>query len=317
MSNKKIKECIDQLSAAGLAQDLIANLEQSLYLFASKHGSDEPGFMQHIEDQLASMIKIEPPFLFNKSTNAKKDIGEKARMKVIVMLGNSGAGKTTVLGCLAARLIFRALPPLKTVMATAFIPSVCGTDLMGFYHGIFGAEYCHLTDPSHFSTILSKADFSLTDILFFDTPGCSHYDYAGMIEIFKYMEYLKEFEPITFLVIPANMSLGNMRDMIKSFGRLKISHLIFTQTDETSSFGALFSALAKSRIPLAYISRGRDVPYDLIIPRSKQMVRSLFFRPDESLLSSPFTSNDRRRHYTVNFFRGNIQYKGGSTCHFY
>jgi flagellar biosynthesis protein FlhF len=66
-----------------------------------------------------------------------------------------------------------------------------------------------------------------------------------------------------YLVLSAATQLNVMRDVVNSFGRVKLKGCILTKIDEALQLGNVISVLVETRLPMAYVSVGQRVPEDL------------------------------------------------------
>jgi flagellar biosynthesis protein FlhF len=67
----------------------------------------------------------------------------------------------------------------------------------------------------------------------------------------------------TILVMAANTPIEDLRNAMNNFKCLNPGSVMFTKLDETRQYGALFSLLVESGLPLSYVSVGQNVPDDI------------------------------------------------------
>jgi flagellar biosynthesis protein FlhF len=96
-------------------------------------------------------------------------------------------------------------------------------------------------------------------LVLIDTAGRSRMD-----DVMKQSELLRAIPGVELqLVLSALTSAADLGNIARRYRPLRPAQLIFTKVDETSTPGALLSALAVAQRPVSCITNGQRVPEDL------------------------------------------------------
>lgn len=185
--------------------------------------------------------------------------------RAAVFMGPTGVGKTTTIAKLAALLKFK--DRRKVGLITLDTYRMAAVDQLQMYARIMDAPIEVLTDPKGLVPALRR--FDGCDMVLIDTSGRNHRDREQMREL--EMLYRRKADLNTYLVLSATTGSDGLRDAIDRYAGLPVDSLVFTKVDEGASFGNIFSALAYSGKPLAYITTGQRVPEDIETATGEKM----------------------------------------------
>jgi flagellar biosynthesis protein FlhF len=75
-------------------------------------------------------------------------------------------------------------------------------------------------------------------------------------------------------VLSAASQAGAIEESLARFAPARPTTCVVTKLDEATSLGGTLSALIRSKLPLAYLSDGQQVPEDLSPARSHQLIEA-------------------------------------------
>jgi flagellar biosynthesis protein FlhF len=71
------------------------------------------------------------------------------------------------------------------------------------------------------------------------------------------------------------MKYRDMLDVVKRMGVVPVSRVIFTKTDETTTYGALLNILLDFDRPVSFIATGQNVPNDIEVASGMRLAEML------------------------------------------
>jgi flagellar biosynthesis protein FlhF len=185
-----------------------------------------------------------------------------------ILLGPSGAGKTSAVAKLAAyyRLEQRksvALISLDTYRETA-------VEQLRRYARIVGVPFASALSARQVSEGLRR--HTRVDLVLIDMPGIGPDDLTVAKELCR---LLPEGAVATYLVLSAFTGTHEARRIIRRLDDLPGLRLLFTKLDEAESLGTIFEVAHQASIPLSYWSVGRRVPGDIEVASSERLAALL------------------------------------------
>ena len=177
--------------------------------------------------------------------------------KVIHLVGPTGVGKTTTIAKLAAHCV------LKEGKKVAFITTdtyrIAAIDQLKTYAKILNVPIEVAYDLNDYHK--AKEKFADKDHIFVDTAGRNFREQKYIHELNKLIDLSKE--ATTYLVLSMTAKRRDLEDIYDKFKNVPIHQFIFTKLDETNSYGAMLSLCLKSKLGIAFLTNGQDVPEDL------------------------------------------------------
>lgn len=187
--------------------------------------------------------------------------------KSVLLVGPTGAGKTTTIAKLAAHFTIEKRKRVGLI--------TCDTYRMGAAAQLRGYGEL-LRIPVHVAHDISELktlyeQLKEHDIILVDTAGRSHRDEMGMEELQRCVACLPKVE--VHLVVPATLEQTQAAALFERYRSLKAKRLIISKLDEVESYGALINFPVLSGLPLSYMSTGQRVPEDFQTARNKNVAR--------------------------------------------
>lgn len=180
----------------------------------------------------------------------------KDKPQVVALIGPTGVGKTTTIGKLAAG--FSIIERKKVALITADTYRVAAVEQLKTFGEIIGVPVEVVMTPAGLKDAVEQHQDK--ELIFIDTAGRSPYHELHMSEL---KEFLTEAKPdLTMLVMSVTTNLADQMIVFKRFENLS-SHLIFTKLDETLKIGCILDLIAKTGLPVAYLTNGQNVPDDI------------------------------------------------------
>lgn len=185
---------------------------------------------------------------------------------VLVLIGPTGAGKTTTLAKLAATF---ALPQRKRVrLLTTDTVRAGALDQLQTYARLLGLPMAVVTSPAEVAQALATPS---VDVVLVDTPGRSQQDAAHLDELRALLEAIPPERRRIYLTVSATTDAVGLMDTARRFALVPLNGLVLTKLDEASRFGPAFNLANRSGLPLVYFTTGQEVPDDLEPARPQRL----------------------------------------------
>lgn len=194
---------------------------------------------------------------------------KKYRMNIIMLLGPTGVGKTTTIVKLAG--LFTINHGLKVGFINTDTYRVAAQEQLKAYAEIMELPICTVYSPEDIEDALIKMQDR--DVVLIDTAGKSPADKNYKEDIEAYVRHSGADELL--LCVSASMGYGASRELINHYAFLNEYKLIVTKLDEVSAWGSLLNIASLAKKPVAYITTGQNVPYDIAVPDMKTVAKNL------------------------------------------
>ncbi|AKM18541.1 Flagella-associated GTP-binding protein [[Flavobacterium] thermophilum] len=190
--------------------------------------------------------------------------------KYRLLLGPTGVGKTTTLAKMAGRAVLEHEKKVGFITTDTY--RIAAIDQLKTYAHILQAplEVCYNADDFR----AAKQRLADCDVVFIDTAGRNFRNPHYVAELQQTIEFDSETE--TFLVFAATGKYNDMKTIYDRFSVLPIDRLIVTKLDETDTYGAVVNFLLESRVGVAYLTNGQNVPDDMVEASADRFVHLLF-----------------------------------------
>ncbi|NBG87585.1 flagellar biosynthesis protein FlhF [Isachenkonia alkalipeptolytica] len=181
----------------------------------------------------------------------------KPQSKNVVFVGPTGVGKTTTIAKLAARYALEEGKKLGLVSADTY--RIAAVEQLKTYSEILNIPIKIVYEAKEITETLEG--FSDRDLVLIDTAGRSH----------RNEDQIKELEDLLFamedkdiyLVLSATSSTKDLREITKHYEFLDNYKIIFTKTDEATTYGGILNSSIENDKPVLYLTNGQSVPDDI------------------------------------------------------
>ena len=212
-------------------------------LVGSTFENDEMILLAYILEELDTFLNV-----IDESKSFKR--------KVMIMVGGTGIGKTSLVGKLGGRYAYL----LKHAYRVAFV---------NFDQHKVGAveQLAHYADAMEIPLIeLDSLLENHYDVVLIDTAGSMGENFHELRELISILEEEMEYSVEISLVLSATSKAKDMNRVLDSFCELDIKSFIFTKLDETSDLSDMIKFLMQHHdTPLSYLSFGQEIPEDLMV----------------------------------------------------
>ena len=193
----------------------------------------------------------------------------KYRMNVIMLLGPTGVGKTTTIVKLAG--MFALNEGLKVGFINTDTYRVAAQEQLRAYAEIMDLPCCTVYSPGDLEAALGAMPDR--DVVLIDTAGKNPSDPQYRQEVEAYIRQSGADEVL--LSVSASMGYGASRELIEHYAFLREYKLIVTKLDEVSAWGSVLNIASLAKRPIAYVTTGQNVPFDISVPDPKQVAKNL------------------------------------------
>jgi flagellar biosynthesis protein FlhF len=195
-------------------------------------------------------------------------LGDRAHPTVCLLLGPSGAGKTSAMAKLAG---YYRSEHRKSVALIAFdTRRDTAVEELRRYAKLVGVPFACALSARQVSEGLRR--HTRSDLVLIEMSGIGQDDLTLAKELAR---LLPEETVTTHVVLPAFTGVHEARRITARVGDLPRLRLLFTKIDETESLGMIFEAAHQVGIPLSYWSVGRRVPGDIEAASSERLAALL------------------------------------------
>jgi flagellar biosynthesis GTPase FlhF len=179
--------------------------------------------------------------------------------RLVVLVGPTGAGKTTTIAKLAA--ILHLAQGWRVALVSADTFRVGAVDQLTAYARLLGLGLEVAATPRALQRVVERhAD---ADVVLVDTSGRSHRDAQRMDELAAFLQAAAGAE--IHLVLPATLRDREAAAVAAAYRRLGASRLLLTKLDECEQPEGVLELAASLDLPLSYWTSGQRVPEDIAV----------------------------------------------------
>lgn len=229
--------CLDLLRRRGVGQVLAERLAGRVARRVPD-GADE--------DALAALRDVVAAELAPADGN-EEPIGERSTLVV----GPSGAGKTTVVAKIAAELVSRGRTP---VLVAADGESLAGEDTLDAVATALGLPFETAFVDGRLSALAERSPAGT--VLLVDPPGRTPFERDGLEALRPLVDAVPDLEVVP--VIPATTDLEEARLLVEGYLPLGVRRVVLTKLDELARPGRLVDLAAALGRPVAWVTYGRS-----------------------------------------------------------
>jgi len=191
-------------------------------------------------------------------------------LKVMMLVGPTGVGKTTTIAKLAARYAYLMDRPYKVALLNLDAYKVGAIEQLEHYADIMQIEHIAISSVEDFKESLEKLE--QYDVVLVDTAGMSPYDTKKFIKTVEFVNSEAALQIEVDLVLSATVKYEDMEDIYKNFSFLNLDSVIISKFDETKHFGTLLNFMLLYKLPMSYFSVGQEVPDDLLLANKEYLL---------------------------------------------
>jgi flagellar biosynthesis protein FlhF len=186
---------------------------------------------------------------------------------VVAMVGPTGVGKTTLIAKLAARWVLRHGARDLALVSTDCI-RIGAQEQIHTLGRLLGVPAYSIDGAADLTELLDR--LGERRLVLIDSAGLSQRDPRLPEELESLSNTSDRLE--TTLVLSAAAQAGAIEEALVRFAPARPTTCCVTKLDEATSLGGTMSALIRSKLPLAYLSDGQQVPEDLSPARAHQLI---------------------------------------------
>ena len=185
--------------------------------------------------------------------------------QAILLVGPTGAGKTTTIAKLAARAALIEGKRVRLITLDNY--RVGGVDQIRTFADLIGVPLVVASSAGELVSLL--ADDADLDLTLIDTAGKSPRDTSSILELAAALPALPPLE--VHVVIPAAAAAAAIDELVARFRPLAPARLLFTKLDEVDVPAELVAAPSRTGLPITWITTGQAVPEDIEEPTSARV----------------------------------------------
>jgi flagellar biosynthesis protein FlhF len=188
--------------------------------------------------------------------------------RVLMLVGPTGAGKTTTLAKLAANA---ALVDNKRVrLITLDNYRVGGVDQIRTFADLIGVPLAVASGPIELAQLLNDEDADQYDLTLVDTAGKSPRDTSSIDELAAELPNMPKLE--IHVVIPAATNHATVEALVNRYRPLAPARLLVTKVDEVDVPADLATLPTRIGLPITWITTGQAVPEDIEEPTPARLI---------------------------------------------
>lgn len=192
--------------------------------------------------------------------------------KVVFFIGPTGVGKTTTIAKIASR--FKVEKGKKVTLYTADTYRIAAADQLRTYANILDTPLNIVYSSEELNEELAQA--TEYDLVLIDTAGFSHKNEGQLHETKELIDRVPGgYDKEVYLVLSATTKYRDLLDIADIYMKNFQFKMIFTKLDETSCFGNILNMKLYTGADLSYTTYGQNVPEDIEIFNTQNIVKLL------------------------------------------
>jgi len=179
------------------------------------------------------------------------------KQKILAVVGPAGMGKTLSIMKLATN---KQLIGERTV---AIVSTDCyrmaATEMLSKFTKLTSIPVYETRNAEEFSNQIAK--LNKVDVILIDTPGNSVMENKYFSEMDSYFQNFPNIKKL--LVLSSSLDQRLINQYIEKYGKMDLSGMIITKTDELNFPGKVLSIVMCTNLPIYFLGTGQSIPGDL------------------------------------------------------
>ncbi|TCP58838.1 flagellar biosynthesis protein FlhF [Tumebacillus sp. BK434] len=191
------------------------------------------------------------------------------KSRVVAFIGPTGVGKTTTIAKLAAEQVLSR--GKKVGLITTDTYRIAAVEQLRTYANILGIplEVCYAPEDIK-RAMGAYADY---DLILIDTAGRNYHNLLNVRQLNTYLEEIQPDE--TYLVLSLTTKASDLEEIAGNFTQVRADKFLFTKSDETKTYGAVYNLVTRFQKPLSYLTTGQNVPEDIETVSTERLAKML------------------------------------------
>ena len=215
----------------------------------------EVATLRRLVEQLQAPAQTDPP--------SDAPLVAPSTARVIMLVGPTGAGKTTTIAKLAANAAL--VEGRRVQLVTLDTYRVGGVEQIQIFANLIGVPLAVVPRANELAAAIDPQ----ADLTLIDTAGRSPRDTAAIAELAAAIGTIAGIE--THVVVPASTSAAGIDQLVARYAALAPARLLFTKVDEQDATPELVRAPRRTRLPITWLATGQAVPEDLEQPTAARV----------------------------------------------
>ena len=235
-----------------------AIIEEASHRVPVDQAHEENKLRNVVTEEMGKLVHVTGPIKFRKKSPT-----------IVILVGPTGAGKTTTLAKMAANSKFGMQKKVAIISTDSH--SMSSSDALNKFASIARMPMSAVYSPEELKAALNAQQNK--DVIFIDTAGRSPNDEEHLAELRSYVDIAGPAE--VHLTLPANMKHLDLLNLARQYRLLPLNAVIITKADETNTLGSILHLSGEMDLPLSYITFGQTIPDDIELANSNGLVNRI------------------------------------------
>lgn len=188
----------------------------------------------------------------------------------LVLIGSTGAGKTTTIAKLAVEKV-KAKRSVGLITMDNF--KIGAKEQIQIFADALQIESKVAKSPEDLEQGVAHFAKQQKDYVIIDSAGLNPFSNDRVSYLQKMLRALHN--PYIMLVLPANLNMQELTNLPMAFKGLEVSGVMFTKMDETHYLGGVINAAIESQLEICFATDGQQIPQDILELDPKSLSRKL------------------------------------------
>jgi flagellar biosynthesis protein FlhF len=236
--SSELADYLNQLLAADVDEQLAHDISEKVFYRLT--GEDTDDVLAVLRSEMESRLPA-----------------RRSGARVICFAGAPGVGKTSTLVKVAAMEAIQHRRAVQVLSLDTW--RVAAADQLRSFCAILGVGFQLVESASLLRQAIDA--HAGKNLVLIDTAGVSPADEPVLEELKSALSPTLAVE--RHVVLPATLPLRDLRRVLNRFRVIEPTHLAFTQLDEASTYGAVYSLAALTNLAVSYVCDGQQIPEDI------------------------------------------------------